>query len=80
MYYCDEYREGQNYYMTKIQRIEEMKNAIPASFKSLNNGYGKDARHAFFCGKSFAVKDVSTLIRLDRNFSKDNVQAYVVGN
>lgn len=77
VYYCDEYREGQNYYMTKKQTIEELDNVIAASFVSLGNGYGKDAKRAWYCEKSFAVKDVTTLTSIDRNFSKDNVQAYL---
>ncbi|MEO6915071.1 MAG: DKNYY domain-containing protein [Chitinophagaceae bacterium] len=77
VYYCDEYREGQNYYMTKRQTIIELKNVNPASFVSLKNGYGKDARHAWFQGKYFIVKDIATLKSLDINFSKDDVQVYL---
>ncbi len=79
VYYCDEYREGQNYYLTKKQQITELKDAMPTSFVSLNNGYGKDARHAWFCGKYFSVKDVATLKSIDINFAKDTLQAYLNG-
>ena len=77
VYYCDEYREGQNYYMTKKQTIEELDNVSPASFVSLGNGYGKDAQHAFFCGKNFAVKDIGSFKSIDINFAKDTLQAYL---
>ncbi len=77
VYYCDEYREGQNYYMTKRQTISELKNVDPTSFVSLQNGYGKDNKQAWFEGRAFAVKDVSTITSLDRNFATDDAQAYI---
>lgn len=77
VYYCDEYREGQNYYMTKRQSISELKNVDPTSFISLQNGYGRDNNHAWFQGETFTVKDVSTLKSIDQNFANDNVQAYL---
>src|SRR6186713_1828779 len=40
VYYCDEYREGQNYYLTKRQTILELRSVIPEHFSSLGHGYG----------------------------------------
>ena len=77
VYYCDEYREGQNYYLTKRQTIMELKMAIPASFSSLKNGYGKDNLHAYFEGLPFVVKEISTFTSIDNHFAKDDVQAYL---
>lgn len=77
VYYCDEFREGQNYYFTKRQEITELKDVIPASFVSLGNEYGKDAAHAFFRGKKFAVKDIASFKSIDINFTKDTLQAYL---
>lgn len=77
VYYCDEYREGQNYYLTKRQTIAEVNDAHPASFVSLDYGYGKDRDRAYFEGNAFSVKDVATLVSIDRHFSKDNVHAYL---
>ena len=77
VYYCDEYREGQNYYLTKKQTITELKNVQPASFVSMGNEYGKDAKHAWFEGTSFAVKDVSSLVCINWHFVKDNIHAYL---
>ena len=76
-YYCDEYREGQNYYLTKKQTIVEVDLAIPASFVTAGNGYAKDSKHAFFAGKAFAVKDIASFKTLNANFCKDDVQAYL---
>ena len=77
VYYCDEYREGQNYYLTKRQTILELKRALPASFISLNHGYAKDSLHAYFKGALFNVKDVKSLTSIDNHFAKDDVQAYL---
>lgn len=76
-YYCSEYREGQNYYMTKKQTILEVKHALPASFTVLKDGYAKDSRQAYFEGIAFKVKDVASLICVDWHFVKDNVHAYL---
>ena len=77
VYFCDEYREGQNYYLTKRQTIAEVKHAHPPSFTSLGHGYGKDQAHAYFEGNAFAVKDVATFVSIDRHFSKDEMHAYL---
>jgi hypothetical protein len=67
-YYCDEYREGQNYYMTKKQTISEIENALPTSFTVLKNAYAKDGKRAYFQGAPFAVKDVSSFESIDPFF------------
>jgi hypothetical protein len=77
VYYCDEYREGQNYYLTKRQTIDEVKNAQPASFTGIGYGYAKDSLHAYFEGIAFKVKDISTLKSINPYFAKDDVQAYL---
>lgn len=77
VYYCDEYREGQNYYLTKRQTILEVKNVIPAEFVSLKNGYGKDNKNAWFEGRLFPVKDVNSLVSINNHFAKDDVSAYL---
>lgn len=78
-YYCDEYREGQNYYLTKKQTILEIASAIPSSFVSLGDGYAKDGGHAYFLGTGFVAKDISSFKPLDSNFSTDDLQAYLNG-
>lgn len=76
-YYCDEYREGQNYYLTKQQTIEEVSGAMPATFVTAGNGYAKDSRQAYFLGRPFKVKDIKSFQAINASFSKDNVQAYL---
>lgn len=77
VYYCDEYREGQNYYLTKKQTIVELENTHPATFVTLKHGYGKDQSNVYYQGAAFAVKDNATFTTLDMHFAKDAVQAYL---
>jgi len=76
-YYCDEHREGQNYYLTKKQTITEVNLAIPASFVTADNGYAKDSKHAYFLGRPFKVKDINSFITINASFTKDDYQAYL---
>jgi DKNYY family len=81
VYYCDEEREGQNYYLTKHSVIIPIKQADPASFISLGNGYtryAKDNKWGYFQGNGFPVKDVATVeISENGDFLKDKYQVYV---
>jgi hypothetical protein len=76
VYYCDEYREGQNYYLTKRQTILELNNVVPENFSSLGYGYGTDTKQAWFEGKAFAVNDIASLQSINHHFVKDEVQVY----
>ncbi len=76
VYYCDEYRESQNYYLTKRQTILDLDNVIPDHFASLGHGYATDTKRAWFEGVPFAVKDIATLRSINTHFANDDVQAY----
>jgi hypothetical protein len=76
VYFCDEYRDGQSYYLTKRQTITTVLKAIPASFVTLGHGYAKDSHSAFFESTAFIVKDIATLKSINKNFVKDDFQAY----
>jgi hypothetical protein len=76
VYYCDEFRESQNYYLTKRKTINTVENALPGSFTLIGHGYAKDSFQAFFEGTAFRVQDISTLQSINREFVKDRVRAY----
>ncbi len=76
VYYCDEFRDGKNYYMTKYQEISVVEKADPASFTLIGASYAKDNRFGFLAGQSFEVKDIATLTGINHSFAKDKVQAY----
>ncbi len=79
VYYCDEYREGVNYYLTKRGKIIHAEYAEPISFMSMGNGYtgyAKDNRRGYFQGVGFPVQDVATLQIIEGGFLKDKQQVY----
>jgi hypothetical protein len=77
VYYCDEYREGQNYYLTKKQIILKIQNANAASFVSLQNEYARDRHHVYFKGVPLPVKDISTFTSINSYFAKDKITVYL---
>ena len=79
VYYCDEEREGKNYYLTKHSVIINIKDARPATFSVLGEGYegyAKDGKRAYFKGTGFEVKDVTTLAIVSGQFVKDKYLVY----
>ena len=76
VYYCDEYREGQNYYLTKRQTVTVVEKALPASFTMIEAGYAKDSLHGFYGGVLFTVKDITTLKGIDSRLAKDDALVY----
>jgi len=79
VYYCDEEREGQNYYLTKHSVIIKVKGARPSTFSILGEGYegfAKDDKRAYLKGVGFEVKDVTTLSIIDAQFLKDRYHVY----
>jgi hypothetical protein len=75
-YYCDEYRDGQHYYLTKRQTIATIEGTHTASFITLKNGYARDDARAWFEGVPFHVHHVASLSSIDHHFVKDNLHAY----
>ncbi|MBP6827157.1 MAG: DKNYY domain-containing protein [Saprospiraceae bacterium] len=79
VYYCDESRDGVNYYLTKHSVIVRVKHAHPASFVSMGNGYteyARDDQRGYFQGVGFAVQDVASLEIIDGYFLKDKHLVY----
>jgi DKNYY family len=79
VYFCDEEREGQNYYLTKHSVIIALKQADPASFRLMgdaNWGYAKDNQRGYCNGIGFDVRDAATLVILEGRFLKDKFQVY----
>jgi DKNYY family len=75
VYYCDAYRDGQDYFSTQRTRIKHLK-ADPNSFRFLKSGYARDANSVFFEGQFFPVKDINSFEILDYGFARDHVTGY----
>ncbi len=76
VYYCDEYREGVNYYLTKRSAISHIRDAHILSFTIISEGYAKDEKRAYFEGIGFDVQDLATLEVINARFVKDKTQVY----
>jgi len=80
VYYCEEYREGRDYFFTKNKTISTVENADPSSFKDLDYGYAKDNKQAYLDGRPFIVKDVESFKAIGAFISKDKFQVYYLTN
>ena len=76
VYYCETYRDGQDYFMTKRNRIVLVKGADPGTLRIIKDGYARDKTTMIFEGKVFMVKDINSFEILDYGFGKDNVSGY----
>jgi hypothetical protein len=76
VYYCNEFREGQNYYLTKKKTIDSISGADVSTFVSVGDGYAKDQQQAYFEGTPFKVEDVGSFEGINPYFSKDSKRAY----
>jgi hypothetical protein len=76
VFYCDEERDGQTYFLTKHSVIIKLKDAHCNSFMSLGGDYAKDNRRGYYKGIGFEVGDVATLTTIDGQFIKDKDHIY----
>lgn len=76
VYWADTYRKGQEYFTVRHDRIVEVKDADPATFKVMRLGYARDARNIYYEGARFPVRDAATFELLDYGFARDRVAAY----
>lgn len=75
VYYCDAYRDGQDYFLIQRTRIKPLK-ADTTSFRYLKTGYARDARKMFFEGVEFGVKHIDSFEILDYGFARDKITGY----
>lgn len=75
VYYCDAYRDGQDYFSVLHIRTKRL-GADPQTFQYLKSGYARDASRVFFEGAVFPVKDVASFEVLDYAFTRDSIMAY----
>jgi hypothetical protein len=71
------YRDSRSYFLSKKSELYQLPEADPASFVALGEGYGKDKNKAYFTGESFPVRDLNSLVVLNRQFIKDDQVAYL---
>lgn len=77
VYYCDTYRDSKEYWSIKRIRIQVVKDADPASFRLLSDGYAaRDKLHLFDDGKIVPVRDIDSYELLEDGFAKDSKRGY----
>ncbi len=76
VWYCDTYRSGQDYFLTRRNNVTLLEKADPATFRKLNKRYARDKDHLFFEGVFFPVKDINTFEILDYSFARDKISGY----
>jgi len=76
VYYCDTYRKGQEYWSIRHLRVERIRDADPASYRTLGQGYARDARRVYADGVAFSVRDVATFEPLAADYARDAQRGY----
>lgn len=76
VFYCNEERESQNYYLTQRNIIFKINDADPQSFDVLGDQYAKDKSAAYYKGLAFGVKDPDSLNIIEARFLKDRFRVY----
>lgn len=78
VWYGDTYRTGQDYFLTKRQRVDRIAGADAPSFRLLpaQSGYARDRGRVYFEGEPFKVADLESFEPLDYAFARDRVQGY----
>jgi hypothetical protein len=78
VYYCDDYRDGKEYFLIKHIRIVAIPGADAASFRMLDDYYARDSARVYFDGVPFAVADVASFEVLSYVHARDHVTGYYV--
>jgi hypothetical protein len=76
VFYCDTFRNSQEYYAILHDRTVIMEGADTVTFQNLMGGYARDAARVYFEGVAFPVKDVASFTVLEYSFAKDRFTGY----
>jgi len=75
-YYCDTYRKGQEYYLTRHNRVVSMEGVHLSSFRVWQQGYARDTSRLYYEGVYVPVRDLATFELLEYDFQRDTVSGY----
>lgn len=77
VYYCDTERDSKEYWSIKRNRIRKIRDADPASFRLLSDGYtARDRLHLFREDQVVPVRDIDSYEVLEAGFARDKVRGY----
>jgi len=76
VYYCDDFRDGKEYFMIKRDRVTRIADADAKTFHVFDDYYARDATHVYFNGVPFDVADVASFQPIDYLFGRDKTTGY----
>jgi hypothetical protein len=77
VYYCDTERDSKEYWTIKRSKVRMIRNAEPASFRLLGDGYtARDRLHLFREDQVVPVRDIDSYELLEHGFARDKVIGY----
>lgn len=75
-YFCDTFRRGQDYYLTRYNHVVSIADADLGSFRVLQQKYARDTTRLYFEGVHVPVRDLATFELLEYDFQRDKVSGY----
>lgn len=76
VWYCDTYRNSQEYFLVKRTRAKVLSGADPATFRLLTQRYARDSARIYFEGEAFPVRDAGSFEVLYSSYARDRVTGY----
>ena len=76
VYHARGRRDAREYFLVRRDQVAVLEAAQPATFVVLGHGYARDARHAWFDGERFPVRDAASLRVIDAVYALDRERAY----
>jgi hypothetical protein len=76
VYFCDDYRDGKEYFLIRHHRVTTIHGADATTFRLLGHGYARDTNTVYHAGRRFTVSDLASYERIDETFARDTVRGY----
>ncbi len=76
VYFCDTFRKGQEYYLTKYNRVAVLDGVSLGSFRLLTHGYARDTTRLYYEGIHVPVADLESFELLEDSFQRDRIRGY----
>ncbi|MFZ6723789.1 DKNYY domain-containing protein [Undibacterium sp. Ji49W] len=77
VFFCDTERDSKEYWSIKRTVIKKIRDADPASFRMMSDGYlARDKSHLFRREKIVPVQDIDSFVLLEHAFARDKLRGY----
>lgn len=75
-YFCDTYRKGQDYYLTRYNHVVTIDGVDLGTFRVWQARYARDTARLYYDGVPVPVRDLATFELLENDFQRDRVSGY----